>query len=268
MTGSAFTYTVLPGDSLTGIGARFGMEPQLLARVNGLSPATLIKPGQVLEADNRHIVPAGLDDGIVINLPQRMLFRLVGGEVQSAYPIAAGKPSWPTPQGSFVVASRVRDKTWIVPLSIQREMLREGKEVLRMVPPGPNNPLGRYWLGLSIPGIGVHGTIAPQSIYHFQSHGCIRLHPDDVARLFEVVQKDDPGRLIYQPVLLFKTPDGKVFLEVHRDIYKKGVDVPRIARELAESATVSDRVDWEKAASVIDARDGLARDVTRIAHGE
>lgn len=268
MTGSAFTYTVLPGDSLTGIGARFGMDPQLLARVNGLSMTVPLKPGQVLDVDNRHIVPAELDDGIVINLPQRMLFRLVGGEVQLAYPIAAGKPSWPTPQGSFVVTSRVRDKTWIVPLSIQREMLREGKEVLKLVPPGPNNPLGKHWLGLSIPGIGVHGTIAPQSIYHFQSHGCIRLHPDDVARLFEVVKKDDPGRLIYQPVLLFKAPDGRIFLEVHRDIYKKSVDMPRMAKELAESAAVSDLVDWEKAGSVIDAREGLARDVTRIAHGE
>ena len=73
-----------------------------------------------------------------------------------------------------------RHKEWIVPESIQEEMRREGKDVLTRVPPGPDNPLGRHWIGLSIGGIGIHGTIAPSSVYHFRSHGCIRLHPDDV----------------------------------------------------------------------------------------
>jgi len=268
MTGSVFTYTVLPGDSLTKIGARFGMETWLLARANGLSANAKLKPGQMLEVDNRHIVPAGLDDGIVINLPQRMLFRLVGGEVQLAYPVAAGKPTWTTPRGDFVVATRESDKTWFVPPSIQQEMALEGKEVLQKVLPGPDNPLGRHWLGLSIPGIGIHGTIAPQSIYHLQSHGCIRLHPDDVAELFEAVQKGDPGRVIYQPVLLYQAPGGKIFLEVHRDAYKKGVEAHRMAWELAESAGVYELVNWDTAALVIDAREGVARDVTLATDGE
>lgn len=268
LTGAVFTYTVRPGDSLTGIGARFGMEPRLLARANGLPFVAAIKPGQTLEVDNRHIVPAVLEDGIVVNLPQRMLFRLVAGGLQAAYPIAAGKPSWRTPVGDFIVASREHDKTWIVPPSIQREMLREGKPVLEEVPPGPDNPLGQFWLGLSLPGIGIHGTIAPQSIYHFQTHGCIRLHPDDIAELFAVVEKGDAGRLIYQPVLLFPAPDGKVYLEVHRDIYKKKLDAHKIAGELAEAAGVSGRIDWNIAASVIDAHEGVVRDVTLGAERE
>jgi L,D-transpeptidase ErfK/SrfK len=188
--------------------------------------------------------------------------------VQSAYPIAAGKPSWPTPRGDFVVATLESDKTWFVPPSIQREMAMEGKEVLQKVPPGPYNPLGRHWLGLSIPGIGIHGTIAPQSIYHLQSHGCIRLHPDDVAELFAVVQKGDPGRLVYQPVLLYQAPDGKIFIEAHRDVYKKGVEAHKMARELAESAGVFGLINWDMAALVIDAREGVARDVTLATDGE
>jgi len=268
LTGAVFTYTVGPGDSLTGIGARFGTEPRLLARTNGLQSFAIIKPGQMLEVDNRHIVPAVLEDGIVVNLPQLMLFRLVSGEALSAYPIAAGKPSWRTPVGDFIVVSREHDKTWIVPPSIQREMLLEGKPVLEEVPPGPDNPLGQFWLGLSLPGIGIHGTIAPQSIYHFQTHGCIRLHPDDIAELFAEVKKGDAGKLVYQPVLLFQAPDGTVYLEVHRDIYKKGIDANKMARELAETAGVSDRIDWEQAASVIDAHEGVARDVTLAANRE
>jgi L,D-transpeptidase ErfK/SrfK len=268
LSGSVITYVVQPGDSQTSVGARFGMEPRVLAQQNNLSPLAWLRVGQKLEVDNRHIVPAGLDDGILINLPQRMLFRFVTGEPQAAYPIAVGKPSWPTPQGEFLVKSREQDKTWFVPLSIQREMRQQGKEVLERVPAGPENPLGRHWLGLTLPAIGIHGTIAPQSIFDFRSHGCIRLHPDDAAALYEVTDVGDAGRIVYQPVLLFVAPEGRVLLEVHRDIYAQGVNALASARELAEAAGVFDRVDWEQAALVIEARDGLARDVTLAADRE
>ena len=203
-----------------------------------------------------------MPDGILINLPQRMLFRRVNGELQAAYPVGLGRPDWPTRMGEFTVISREQGKTWFVPLSIQQEMLNEGKAVQTQVPPGPDNPLGKHWLGLSLPGYGIHGTIAPQSIYHFQSHGCIRLHPDDAAELFDVTKKGDAGVIIYQPVLLFEAPDKRIFLEVHRDIYKKDVDANGLARELADAARVSEKIDWKKAAQVIRAQEGVARDIT------
>lgn len=268
ITGSQFLYTVQSGDSLTGIGARFGMDPLQLAKANGLKYNALLKLGQVLEVDSRHIVPSGFIEGIVINLPQRMLFRFRGGEPQAAYPVALGKPSWPTPRGDFVVTSRERDKTWLVPPSIQQEMLLNGEPVLTQVPPGPDNPLGRHWLGLSIPSLGIHGTIAPQSIYHFQSHGCIRLHPDDIAALYETVRKGDVGSLIYQPALLFAAEGGRVYVEIHRDIYKKGLDAHTLIRELADNEGVTSLIDWEKAAAVIDAREGQVREVTLTSYWE
>jgi L,D-transpeptidase ErfK/SrfK len=263
LSGSVFTYTVRQRDSLTSIGARFGMEPRLLASTNAISMSDHLKPEQQLEVDNRHIVPAGLDDAIIINLPQRMLFRLVQGHLQAAYPIAAGKPNWSTPIGPFDIERRVRDKTWIVPLSIQKEMRLKGKRVLKRVPPGVNNPLGKYWMGLSIPGIGIHSTTAPQSIYHFQSHGCIRLHPDDASDLFNAVEEGDAGSIIYQPLLLLRLPDGRVFVEVHRDIYKKGIDVYEVAKELANAEGAFELIDWEKVLSVVAAHDGIAREVSR-----
>lgn len=262
LSGSVILYTVEPGDSLSSLSARFGIGAKVLARMNDISPAARIKPGETLEIDNRHIVPAVLDDGIVINLPQRMLFRLVAGKLQVAYPVAVGKPSWPTPAGSFTIVQRQKDKTWLVPPSIQEEMLSEGKPVVQQVPPGPDNPLGRYWLGLSLSGIGIHGTTAPQSIYGFRSHGCIRLHPDDIEQLFQRVEKGEPGALIYQPVLLLKAADGRIFLEAHRDAYKKTANATTMARELADTVALSQHIDWEKAAAVIKARDGLATDVT------
>ena len=265
VTGGDSEYSVQRGDSLTAIGARFGLAPKLLAQQNGLSlNKARIRPGQHLLVHNLHIVPASLDDGILVNLPQGMLFNFSQGTLVSAYPVGLGKPSWPTPQGDFRIVNRQANKPWLVPKSIQEEMRLEGKVVQEEVPPGPDNPLGKHWLGLSLWGYGIHGTIAPASVYHFQSHGCIRLHPDDIAELFDQVRVGTPGRLIYQPVLLAVIEDGRILLEVHRDIYKKGIDPAQTVRDLAEANGLSQAIDWPKVDAVIAAQDGLAREVGRL----
>jgi len=268
MTGYVYTYQVKAGDTLTRIGARYGVDAAVIHQENRLPEARPLKIGQVLRIDNRHIVPASLPDGIVINLPQRMLFRMRGGNVEKAYPVGVGRPDWPTDTGNFTIVSREEGKTWFVPPSIQEEMAREGEEVRAQVPPGPDNPLGRHWLGLSLPALGIHGTIAPESIYQFQSHGCIRLHPDDAAEMFATTNKGEPGTILYQPVLLYRAPNNKIFLEVHRDIYRKGIDANGLTQELAASARVDKAIDWKKAAEVIAAHEGLARDVTLAADKE
>lgn len=269
VTGGDSEYVVRPGDFLIAIGARFGVAAKLLAQQNQVPYDAIIRPGQRLRIHNPHIVPTlepgALDDGILINLPQRMLFFFSQGRLAAAYPVGLGKPTWPTPEGAFTVRSREANKSWKVPKSIQEEMRREGKAVLEEVPPGPDNPLGEYWLGLSLPGYGIHGTIAPASVYHFQSHGCIRLHPDDIAALYERVRVGTAGRIIYQPVLLALLDDGRILLEVHRDIYGQGVDPAQTVRAMAEKYALSQDLDWPLVETVIAAQDGLAREVGRVA---
>jgi len=192
-----------------------------------------------------------------------MLFHFSQGALLAAHPVGLGKPAWPTPESDFEIVSRVENKTWLVPKSIQEEMRLEGKAVLEQVPPGPDNPLGKHWLGLSLWGYGIHGTIAPASIYHFQSHGCIRLHPDDIAELFGRVAVGTPGLLIYRPVLLAVVEDGRILLEVHRDIYDKGIDPAQSVRDMAQAHGLSQAIDWPAADAVIAAQDGLAREVGR-----
>ena len=266
VVGGDIEYTIRPGDFMIAIGARFGVPPELLAKQNAIPYEAIIRPGQRLRIDNSHIVPAVLDDGILINLPQRMLFHFSRGKLTVAYPVGLGKPTWPTPRGEFRIVSRVANKTWLVPKSIQEEMRREGKVVLEEVPPGPDNPLGSHWLGLSLWGYGIHGTIAPASVYHFQSHGCIRLHPDDIAELFDRVKVGTTGILIYQPVLLAATDDGRILLEVHRDIYNRnrGFDMAQTVRGMAEANGLSQDIDWPRVDAVIAAQEGLARNVGRL----
>jgi hypothetical protein len=124
LSGDVITYEAAAGESIAPLAARFGLEPRTLAADNGLSPATALKSGQALVIDNRHVIPAHPIDGILINVPQRMLFVFVGNRLVGAYPVAVGRPDWRTPLGAFAVSSKEHDPTWDVPKSIQEEMSR------------------------------------------------------------------------------------------------------------------------------------------------
>ncbi|RPH62303.1 MAG: LysM peptidoglycan-binding domain-containing protein [Burkholderiales bacterium] len=255
-------HVVAPGDSLISIGARYGVSTPLIAAQNALDPRKPLLPGQWLEVTARHVVPPPLEDGIVLNVPQRMLFLFRAGRVGLAYPIAVGRSDWPTPTGEFTVVNRQTDKTWIVPRSIQEEMRRAGRPVLTEVPPGPDNPLGRHWIGLSLPAIGIHGTIAPASVYGFRSHGCIRVHPDDVAELFDRVSVGERGRIVYLPLLLSQGEDGRIWFEANPDAYRRGGGTIETVRAMVRDRGIAEELlDWSLIETMLRARDGLAREV-------
>lgn len=269
VVGGAHDVEVRAGDSLSTVAARYGVDVAVLARRNGLAPNAPLVLGRALAIENPHVVPPLTErepprgNLIVVNVPQRMLFWFRSGELAAAHPIAAGRPSWRTPLGDFEIDERVLDKTWIVPLSIQEEMRREGKPVKTLVPPGPDNPLGRHWLGLSRSSCGIHGTIAPASIYSLRTHGCIRLHPDDAAALFDEARIGDAVRVVYEPVLLARLPDGRVCLEAHRDAYRRAPDARAWLDGAGAEGDLAARIDLALAEAVLAARDGIARDVTR-----
>jgi L,D-transpeptidase ErfK/SrfK len=262
VVGDRWIHIVSRGETWTTISARVGVDPEVIARRNGLTTRVPLKVGDALGIDNRHIVPmAEYGDDLVINLPQRMLFHYQDGAVRAHYPVAVGRPDWPTPLGAFSIATLEADPTWDVPVSIQEEMRRAGKPVLKKVAPGPTNPLGSYWIGLSVGSIGVHGTTAPSSIYRFATHGCIRLHPEDVEDLFHHLDVGVRGRIIYEPVMV-AFDAGEVFVEVHRDAYRKAGDPYLRAMELLDRAGLAKLADPAAVARVVKEAEGLAVAVT------
>jgi L,D-transpeptidase ErfK/SrfK len=261
IVGSEFTYTVRNGDSLTSIGARFGVDARVLAELNSLDNDRLAI-GTALRIDNRHIIPPSNGGAIVVNVPQRMLFYFPGSGRPDSYPIAAGRRSWRTPIAEFEVIRLEENPTWDVPVSIQNEMRSNGKPVLTRVPPSPANPLGQFWIGLSVESLGIHGTNAPLSIYSLVTHGCIRLHPDDVRVLFSEVTVGTRGRIIDEPVLLAHLED-EIFLEAHPDAYKRSVDPLGKVLERARAGGFIDSLDLSLANEVLRKRDGIARNITR-----
>jgi L,D-transpeptidase ErfK/SrfK len=261
MTGKVIEHTVERGETLASLGARRGVDPATLAADNGLARNSRLVVGRALRIDTRHIAPTVPGGALVINVPQRMLFLFDNGKAQAAFPVALGRPTWPTPTGAFSVLTKEIDPTWDVPTSIQQEMRRAGRRPLTKVAPGPDNPLGDRWFGLSLPGIGIHGTNAPLSIYHHQTHGCVRLHPEDIHALFDRVPIGTAGEIVYQPVLL-AVIDGRVYVESHPDVYRRMSHPLERLREGAEHAHLIDAIDWSRAAVVVREAAGIARDVT------
>ena len=260
--GKEFLHEVTAGESLALLGARFGVDPGRLARANGIAATARLSIGQTLRIDNRHVVPDAIPEGIVLNVPQRLLFDFHGGSLVAWYPAAVGRRDWQTPTDRFQVTARRRDPTWHVPASIQEEMRRLGRVVRSVVPPGPDNPLGRYWIGLSASLCGIHGTNAPSSIYGFRTHGCVRLHPQDVADLFGRTPIGTPVEVIYEPVLLAREPDGAVYLEVNPDAYGRMGSLRGAFEALAARRGISD-IDPARADAVLAAREGVATRIDR-----
>ena len=259
--GGQFTYEVKSGDTLATIGARFGVSRASLLDMNDLTQPDRLAIGQSIAIDNTHLAAIDPRVSLTINVAQRLLV-FVDQDRVTAYPVTVGRRTWPTPVGAFTIVEKELNPAWDVPVSIQREMEAEGKPVITRMEASPANPLGAHWLRLSLPGLGIHGTNAPSSIYRFASHGCIRMHPDDVAELFGRVERGTTGVLIYQPVIL-GIIGGHVWLEANPDEYRRGPNPLQYVRSAAERGGVTDRIDWSAVDDVLRRRLGRAVDVTK-----
>lgn len=271
IVGGEGVYTVRRNDSLRLVASRLGVRLRDLARMNHLKTDALLLQGQRLKYNNRRIVPKVINNGIVVNIPDRNLYLFRNGKVSANYPVALGiskkKEStiWRTPVGKFQIVDKKENPTWRIPLSIQKEMEENGEEVLEVVPPGPKNPLGKYAMRTTLSGILIHSTTRPASINSYSSHGCIRVMPEHMEQLFRSVSVPTQGEIIYKPVKVEVTKDGRVFLEVNHDSYEQLEDMTAEVRKAINRKRADDRVSWQLVNRVIQERSGIAEDVTLAA---
>jgi L,D-transpeptidase ErfK/SrfK len=262
LVGGETAYAIEKGDSLMLIGSKLGVNWQIIAKENQVDPTKPLKIGRTLKVNTRKIVPKVTETGIIVNIPDRMLYYFKEGKLASAFPVGLGRPDWETPTGLFIIKGRERNPTWHVPASIREEMTTRGQPVETAVPPGPDNPLGRYALRTSISGVLLHETIWPTSVYQFRSHACIRIMAEHMEKFFQSVRAGTQGEIIYEPVKVALTNEGRIFLEVHRDIYKKVTSLDTEVRKLLDRRGLSGKVNWEKIDKVLQEKPDIAQDVT------
>jgi len=135
------------------------------------------------------LTPAKIGPVIVIHRSANVLTLYNGMKLVRTFRVATGQAIYPTPLGKFSIVVKWKNPWWYPPNS----PWAAGE---KPVPPGPGNPLGTRWMGLSAPGVGIHGTPEDGSIGYSLSHGCIRMHIPQAEWLFNHVNVGTPVYIV------------------------------------------------------------------------
>jgi L,D-transpeptidase ErfK/SrfK len=209
-------------DTLLDIARRHGVGYEEIVRANPEVDAWLPGDGTRVVLPTRFILPPGPRKGVVLNLPEYRMYYFpepAPGKpaLVMTYPVSIGRMDWATPLGITRVVSKVVKPAWYPPESVRAEHAADGRPLPRIVPPGPDNPLGDFAMRLGLPGYLIHGTNRPAGVGMQVTHGCIRMFPEDIEFLFGKVGIDTPVRIINEPVKLGWDGD-RLLLEVHRTL--------------------------------------------------
>ena len=194
-------------DALPDIARRFNLGYEEIVRANpGVDP-WLPGEGRRVLLPTRFVLPDAAREGLVVNLAAMRLFwfpKREPGKLQVVYtyPIGIGRVGWVTPEGSTRVLTRVKDPAWRPPLSVRKEHAENGEILPALVPAGPDNPLGAHMFRLGWPGYLIHGTNKPYGVGMRSSHGCLRLYPEDIAKLYEQLPIGTKVTVVNQPLVL------------------------------------------------------------------
>jgi|SRR5580700_6502367 L,D-transpeptidase ErfK/SrfK len=265
VVGEIGEYVVQPGDGLNDIARKFDLGYTALAAANPgvdqFSPAV----GRRLIIPALYVLPDVPHRGIVVNLAQwRLYYFPPGGDRVETYPLGLGVISASTPLGATSVMWKEPNPTWYPPPSIRAER----PELPPMIPPGPDNPLGDYAMHLGWKNYLIHGTNKPDGVGRNVSHGCIRMYPADVERLFNEVSVGIPVRTVRQPVTAGWSADGGLYVEAfpsRTQVEAIEIDHPApadpadgaeaVVRTAAGSYAGS--VDWDLVQRAADGRNGV-----------
>jgi L,D-transpeptidase ErfK/SrfK len=271
LVGETIDVTASHDDTLIDLARRYSLGYEEVVNANpGVDP-WLPGEGTVVRMPLKRILPDTPHEGIVVNLPEHRLYYyppVKPGEarVVVTYPVSVGKMDWSTPIGLTKIQAKIKDPTWTPPESVRREHAEHGDILPKVVPAGPDNPLGLYAMRLAIPGGSymIHGTNRPAGVGMQVTHGCMRLYPEHIEELFKMVAVDTPVRLVNQPQKV-GVSDGHLYVEVHPAMETTSGAVVRpdrttLARLVANTArakTSTGPVIWETVEAAFGERRGM-----------
>ena len=271
--GQMDSVTASRDETLLDIARRYDLGQNEILLANPAVDRWLPEENSVVVLPNRFILPNVERTGLVLNLPEMRLYyfpKPAPGEtpVVITHPVSVGRMDWETPLGQTKIVTKQKDPDWRPPQSLKDEAIAEGNEPLPdIVKAGPDNPLGRYAMRLGIPGYLIHSTNKPYGVGMRVTHGCLRMYPEDIERLFEDIPVGTPVHLVNQPIKLGWLA-GSLFVELHPPLeedtdnyanYMQSV-LDAIAEFTApDEISLSGRTLWQ----AIEHQDGIPVAVTR-----
>jgi L,D-transpeptidase ErfK/SrfK len=226
VVGETETISARYEDTFVALSHQYNVGYEALRRANPGVDAWLPGEGTKIVIPNRVVLPRAPHRGIVVNIAELRLyyFPAVSGPVPEGvdpqaikvitHPIGVGRLDWRTPLGATTVTGKVANPSWTPPESIRKEHAERGDILPRVVPAGPDNPLGRFALRLGLPSYMIHGTNKAVGIGMRVTHGCIRMFPEDIEAMYKMVPVGTPVRIVNQPHKLGWGPGG-LYLEAH-----------------------------------------------------
>jgi L,D-transpeptidase ErfK/SrfK len=261
VVGEVVTKGVTKGESLMELARAHDLGYNEIVQANpGIDPF-VPEEGAAIVIPAQWVLPASLEERVLlVNLSEMRLyyrFTVKGAKLLVTAPIGIGTEETETPEGAYRIVEKIENPVWHVPESI----LAERPSLPERVPPGPDNPLGSHAFRLSAGNIMIHGTNKPWGVGRQVSHGCIRLYPEDIVRLFRLIPVGTVVRIVREPVKV-GIREGRVYLEVHHDP-AAGRDTVDDAMGLLAVRGVLERVSRDKVVEAIGSRSGIPVDVTR-----
>ncbi len=258
--GSSKTYKIKGNESLIELARRFGLGYNEIVDANPKLDPFIPGDGKTIHIPTVWILPdISSYEGIVINLSEMRLyyFNKKNPNLVRTFPIGIGSEGTETPEGVFKVVEKIVNPSWNVPESIRQER----PELPKVVPPGPDNPLGSHALRLSSRSILIHGTNRPYAVGRKASHGCIRMYPEDIPELFQAVPNKTKVTIIRQPVKVGLS-NNRVYLEVHKDKELK-INYFNEAVRLMKKKNIYENIDKEKMLSTLREKRGMPVDISK-----
>jgi L,D-transpeptidase ErfK/SrfK len=257
MVGKLYRHQVKKGESLIEIARMFDLGYNEIMGANPDADPFLPPVGMSVRIPMMWIIPDVPErKGIVINISEMRLYYFLGKgtNLMTTFPIGVGDEGKETPLGEFKIIQKIVNPAWYPPKSIREER----PEVPRVVPPGPDNPLGTHAMRLSLPSVLIHGTNKPWAVGRRATHGCLRLYPEDIPRLFRLASKGERVTIVKQPVKV-GVQQNRVFMEVHND---GNVKYLREAVTALGRKGLLDRIDRDKMMRALKEKSGIPVDIT------
>ncbi len=269
VVGQIQTTTVKPGESFAQVARDFDMGYTELLEANpGVDPDA-VQPNTVLIVPSQFVLPNAPHDGLVVNLAEmRVYYYPKGGREVVTYPIGIGREGEDTPVGVLKVIQHIVKPTWNVPESIRKMRATQGVILPKMVPPGPENPLGDYAMRLSNMTYLIHGTNDPLGgIGRRSSSGCLRLYPEDIDPLFHMVPQGTNVYIVNEP---YKAGwlGSQLYLESHVPLQDKADQALDDATQLKNVIQIATQgrsadINWHKAFDITEETQGLPQIIGR-----
>lgn len=220
LIGSRVVVKSLAQETLLDIARQFDLGQEEILLANPKVDRWIPGEGTDVTLPGRSIFPRAKRQGVVLNLPEMRLYYFYTNEqdkkpMVASYPVSVGRMDWTTPLGKGRIVKKDQDPAWRPPESLKLEAIADGADPLPdIVLPGPNNPLGRYALRLSIPGYLIHSTNKPYGVGMRVTHGCVRMYPEDIEEFFPMVPIQTMIQIVNQPIKL-GWQNKTLFMEVH-----------------------------------------------------